>query len=261
MSLNRTSKPRCTSNPRITFVIGTLCIALAACIIVLFAHFAKSALPQNPNPDSFVQPFPFDFATDVSSNRRSPYEAVDWGYWQRVNPDVIGWICIPGTNVNAPVVQAHADDPDHYLLHDVFGNYNPFGAIFLDADCEDRGFDSDNAVVLGHGIRGMPNIGFGTLPEYTNRDFASAHMRIVVQTPTRTYDVEPRYMNVVPGWVASKRTDFENRQDFRLWYESNKASAHLVVDDSETVPDHVITLVTCSYFHWADNERTVVSSG
>lgn len=244
-----------------TSVIGTLCIVFALCIIVLFAHFAKNALPQSPDPDSSVRLVPFGIVTDVSLNQRLPYEAIDWDYWQGVNPDVIGWIIIPGTHVSAPIVQAHADDPDHYLLHDVFGNCNPFGAIFLDADCEDRGFDSDNAVVLAHSIRGMPDIGFGTLTEYTNPDFAAAHKRIVLQTPARTYDVEPKYVNVVPGWVASKRTDFANRQDLHQWYESNKANAQLVVGDDETVPDHVVTLVTCSYFHWADNERTVVTTG
>ena len=36
-----------------------------------------------------------------------------------MNGDVIGWITVPGTDNNHPILQAHASDPDYYLHHDI----------------------------------------------------------------------------------------------------------------------------------------------
>lgn len=43
------------------------------------------------------------------------FPEVDWDYWKSVNPDVIGWVTVPGTNIDSPIVQAHSDDPEYYL--------------------------------------------------------------------------------------------------------------------------------------------------
>ena len=87
---------------------------------------------------------------DASEAADDGFPTVDWAYWQGVNPDVIGWITVPGTTINSPIVQAPTDDPDFYLSHDVYGNYNIYGAIYLDAECAEAGLDSRNAVILGH---------------------------------------------------------------------------------------------------------------
>ena len=45
-----------------------------------------------------------------------------------------------GTDINHPILQAHASDPDYYLHHDIYRNYNPLGALYLDAECEKEAF-------------------------------------------------------------------------------------------------------------------------
>ena len=62
---------------------------------------------------------------------------------------------------------------------------------------------------------------------------------------------------VVFGRERNKRIDFEGESDFRAWYGESRANAAMVLD-AETEPGQVISLVTCSYNIWVDNERTVL---
>ena len=67
------------------------------------------------------------------------------------------------------------------------------------------------------------------------------------------------FANIVKGWEPTKRTVFTGDSDFRNWYDSSRESAAMVLDtDSE--PNQVISLVSCSYNFWKQNERTVVTT-
>ena len=53
---------------------------------------------------------------------------VDWEFWLSVNPDIVAWVSVPGTDIDYPVVQASADDPTFYLDHDVYRGWKPTDA-------------------------------------------------------------------------------------------------------------------------------------
>ncbi len=76
---------------------------------------------------------------------------IDWAYWLSVNPDVIGWITVPGTGIDMPIVQAGARSPIYYLTHDVYGSWNCHGIPCLSWACAQGGLlGSGNALVFGH---------------------------------------------------------------------------------------------------------------
>ena len=58
------------------------------------------------------------------------YLQIDFEGLQAVNPDVIGWIDIPGLSISYPVVQG--TDNAYYLHHLFTGEYNSSGSIFAD---------------------------------------------------------------------------------------------------------------------------------
>ena len=62
----------------------------------------------------------------------SPFPKVNFDALKSINEDVIGWIYIPDTRVNYPIVQG--ENNDQYLYHLLTGEYNSSGSIFLDAN-------------------------------------------------------------------------------------------------------------------------------
>lgn len=235
---------------RIALAVSVLLLAAAAGILVLFLHFEQAANP-SPSPNGTHETIDIEAADSL-------FPVVDWEYWKGVNPDVIGWVTIPGTDVNHPIVQAHADAPDFYLKHDVYKNYNPLGAIYLDADCEELGLSSRNAVLMGHHIGGANGAtAFGVIASYKDKAFASDHATVLIQTPTAQMEYTVRFSQIVKGWEPVKRTSFEGDADFRQWYDDCRSKAAMVLD-GEIEPGQTVSLVSCSYNYWAWNERTVV---
>ena len=64
-------------------------------------------------------------------------------------PDIQGWISIPGTCVDYPVLQSSADDPEYYLRRTYKGEHRTAGSIFIQWDCSP---ESKNLVVYGHNM-------------------------------------------------------------------------------------------------------------
>lgn len=206
-----------------------------------------------------VSPVPGEQAIeDTPTADRSGFPDVDWEAWRAINPDVIGWISIPGTPVDYPIVQAPADDPTYYLKHDVYRKPNFMGCPYLDADCAEGGlFGSANAVVFGHNLGFGDTSMFNAVASYTDASFAREHCRVLLQTPDESREFEVQAADCFGGWEAQKRTRFESEADFSQWYADRLVESDMRLTD-EAVASPIVTLCTCSYNRWADNERTVV---
>lgn len=237
---------------RIALGVAAAALAVAA-TLVGYLIYCASAAQTAPSPGLTAEE-----AEAAKDSDRFPQ--VDWDYWQGVNDDVIGWITVPGTTIDAPILQAPVDEPDYYLHHDVYRNLNPYGAIYLDAECIEDGLASRNAVIMGHHFTSdttYANAPFGILAEYRDQAFAADHATVLLQTPESKMVYEVRFVQIVNGGERSKRTTFTDDSDYRNWYDNARADAVTVLDDS-TEPDQTISLVTCSYNIWVENERTVV---
>lgn len=82
---------------------------------------------------------------------------------REVNPDVIGWIFLPKTQINYPIVQG--EDNQFYLAHTWEGKKSAAGSIFLEstnsADLTDR-----RSILYGHNMMDMSM--FAALNYYKN---------------------------------------------------------------------------------------------
>ena len=84
------------------------------------------------------------------------------------NSDCIGWIYIPGTAVNYPVMHTPSN-PQKYLRRDFCGNYSQSGVPFLDSRCD---LESTDLIIYGHNMRNGTM--FSELKNYVNADFRKA---------------------------------------------------------------------------------------
>ena len=77
---------------------------------------------------------------------------IDFTALLEVNPDIIAWIFIPGTNIDYPVLCApEGMDEDHYLRRDINGKYNSHGCIY--ARRSEMAEDGSISVIYGHNMR------------------------------------------------------------------------------------------------------------
>ena len=63
----------------------------------------------------------------------------------------IGWLKIPGTDINYPVMQTVADE-DYYIDKDFDQEYSRVGMLFADASSDVK-TPSDNILIYGHNMK------------------------------------------------------------------------------------------------------------
>lgn len=63
------------------------------------------------------------------------------------NKETVGWLYIPGTSINTPVVQ-HKDN-DFYLTNNFYGSYTRYGCVYADYQNKKNTL-SKNTVIYGH---------------------------------------------------------------------------------------------------------------
>ena len=94
------------------------------------------------------------------------------------NAECIGWICIPDTNINYPVMHT-PENPQKYLRKDFDGQYSQSGVPFLDARCD---AENGTAIIYGHNMKNGTQ--FSDLKNYLNADFRESHPVIEFETKT-----------------------------------------------------------------------------
>ena len=82
------------------------------------------------------------------------------------NSDLVGWISIPSTRIDYPVMQTK-DSPDFYLKHAFDKSYSSYGVPYIQENC-DIGL-SDNLVLYGHHMNNGSM--FSDLCKYESEDF------------------------------------------------------------------------------------------
>lgn len=89
---------------------------------------------------------------------------------QELNPEVLGWINVYGTNIDYPLVQAK--DNEKYLNKDSKGEFAATGAIFLDARNNPK-FEDFNTIIYGHHVEN--GVMFGDVAKFADQEFFDQH--------------------------------------------------------------------------------------
>lgn len=177
-----------------------------------------------------------------------------------VNADVKGWLTVPGSNINYPVLQSKNDDSEYYLARNIYRKADKYGSLFIDekSSVEDN---TRNVVIYGHNMTVSGNmfhqlVGYQQLVYYIDRP--------VINFDTIYQTGKWKIFAVIITNGSSKdenlfdftRSEFTNSSDFlNFVYQLRVRSLYNVnVDVNEN--DLLLTLSTCSYE--LDNYRTVV---
>lgn len=178
---------------------------------------------------------------------------------QEINPDIVGWIRIPNTVIDYPVLQSSESDPEYYLYRNYKKEYTQYGSIFLQSGTAIDGSDQ-NLLLYGHSMN-------------DGRMFASllrfGELEVYKQSPVITFNTAEGGGKWKIISVFKTNTDESQGEPFAYTYRHfNSDSDYLNfvyqvrqrsvintgVDFNEN--DTMIMLSTCSYEF--DGFRTVV---
>ncbi|MCD7752272.1 MAG: class B sortase [Lachnospiraceae bacterium] len=182
----------------------------------------------------------------------------DFDYLSSINDDVIGWIQIPGTAVNYPIVQG--TDNEFYLTHLYTGETNSSGAIFLDAGTT-LGLEDRNAIIFGHNMKNGSM--FATLNNYASSGYYSLHPYIVVTDLSGTryiYDIFAVYYLDSESEVSSSvyLHGFGADENFASYLETVQGMSIYSTGVHVSEDDYIITLSTCKSS--SSTVRTIVQA-
>ena len=182
------------------------------------------------------------------------------------NPDIVGWIRIPGTPVDYPVMWT-----EKYLRTDFDGNYSLSGLPFVSADCNVSPMPDEkaysNTLIYGHHMQDGSM--FAVLTQYEKQDFYEKHKTIEFD---RIYDdgsyEEYKYevfsaikTEIEKGFEYHSYADVEDAGRFSEYLENVETLNLLTYKRTVDNVSDLMSLSTCSYHASGDKGRFIVVAG
>lgn len=150
--------------------IGKLRVLLLVICIIIFIFSAslviKHFIEINENKNAYKDLSELITTTTAENSENEKEQVPDYSPLIEQNQDIVGWIKVPNTEINHPVVQC--EDNDYYLDHSFEKKYDYRGAIFMDYRNDPVNLDS-NTIIYGHNA--YDTTMFSQLVQYEDIEF------------------------------------------------------------------------------------------
>lgn len=174
-------------------------------------------------------------------------------------PELFGWLTIPDTGINYPVMQSAAEK-DYYLHHNFEGASDDEGALFVDPESSIYPMD-DNLVVYGHNMKNGHM--FGELKNYGVESYFLSNQEILFNTlyETARYEVVTVMQTHIKdeaeeGFRYYQFFNYTTEAEFRECVDFIEENQIYEAEKKLKYGDRLLMLSTCDYAQ--DNGRFVV---
>lgn len=224
-------------------------------------EFSNRVKAEQPGNTAASQLHGTDDSSDSDEAYREKYAELLKEY-----PDLVGWITIPGTRIDYPVMQRPGEGTEYYYLkHDYSGESSSSGAIFAHELC-DIETPCDNIVIYGHNMKSGTM--FHDLIKYEKEEFCTDNPYITFNSLYK-----PGIYKVISAFYTRVSDDQPSSDEFFRYYEyrdmpdqtmfdeyieSCKRLSLYDVEADVNYGNELITLSTCSYHLDDGSERFVV---
>ena len=151
--------------------------------------------------------------------------------------DSIGWIYIPDTNINYPIMQS--SDNEYYLRRAYDGSYLYSGSIYLDWRCNSD-FSGDVNMLYGHNMQNGSM--FADVLNFLNEDYFESHKYGWLTTKNSVYRIE--FFSVSQPESYSGVYNVMRAGD--KWLKKLKSYSIIYRDSNVNEDDSIISLSTCT---------------
>ena len=189
---------------RVVFVVSLIVLTVCLCALALIG---LSYCQGQQKYDSLAKTTGI---SDISENADVGELNVDWDALKATNPDTVGWVYIPNTAINYPIVQT--SDNDFYLNHDFDGDEGwlaEFGTIFLDYRNASNWSDVSN-FVYGHHLNDGSM--FASIAEIDSQQRFEECRTVFLLTPQGNYKLRAYSLIHCSGTEEIVKTEFENAE-------------------------------------------------
>ena len=174
---------------------------------------------------------------------------INWENLKSTNPEIVGWIKVPGTKIDYPILQGK-----NYK-----GDYSYPGSIFIQPEAA---FNDQHLIIYGHNMRVKSM--FGSLHDFESEDFYKKHNKIYLYQPGKTIKCTIYSVYDCLDKSATYNTDFSDDGNDNKWVDwltmTVNNNAYYPIKKKPAEKDHIITLSTCSGKSKGDSYRFVVHS-
>ena len=175
-----------------------------------------------------------------------PVIPIDFASLQAENPEIYAWIQIPDTEIDYPVAQRIGDD-SYYLNHTIDGAEGLPGSIYTETQTS-ADFSDYNTVIYGHKMKNGTM--FGTLTQYADPDYMTAHPEIYIYTPDHIFTYEVFAAVTYDNRHILNSFDFSSTEGRQAYLDSihdvRNFSTHFRDDVQAGTEDRILTLSTCN---------------
>jgi len=167
---------------------------------------------------------------------------IDWAKLKSMNSDLIGWLYLPDTSIQYPVVST--TDNDYYLTHTFDKTKNACGCIFMDKGNK-TDFTSDNTILHGHNMKNGTM--FGSLRKFEEKEYWQSHpyIWIIRENTALKYEIFSVGITEAAGNVYI--LEFGSEESFKNYIvDRTKLGAIFETGVNVTTSDKLLTLSTCT---------------
>ena len=236
----------------LVILLGVLVFS-AVKIISYFKQQADASNAQDEINQNYVTPGSTDTDDDTNDDKTDTKTKepdpdtidVDFDKLCADYPDVVGYIYSANTLVQQPIQYGKGNE--YYLTHDLKGNTNNNGSIFIE-QLNSGNFTDDNTIIYGHNMKtGMM---FANLTLYKDKGYYNSHPYLYIYTPSQNYRVD-LYAGFVCEYDDEVYTTSLTQDQLKAMAAKSTFASNIGTPTGKTV-----TLSTCSYEF--NNARYVV---
>ncbi|MCR5718617.1 MAG: class B sortase [Oscillospiraceae bacterium] len=163
-------------------------------------------------------------------------------------PDAIGWLIIPGTNINYPLMQG--SDNDFYLHHAYDGSKLSAGSIFLDWRCEQHLLNGIN-ICYGHNMKNGSM--FAGITKFGDTEYFNAHRYGWLATSDKVYRLD--FFSL--AHVDCDDSFYDGSQPVTDWIPRVERLSTICTGIEYDASDRFMSLSTCT--RATGDDRTVLT--
>ena len=194
----------------------------------------------NQATDSFTE------AAEAVKNGTPP----DFASLQAVNPDVIAWLTIPGTEVNEPVLRREGED-SFYQTHAPDGK-NAGTAVFSQSTYNGDDMNDPVTVLYGSNQRQFANLQH----RYTENGSLEQFGTVIIYTPTETLSYRVFGAGAFTDAHLLRTYKDDSSTFIRDWFRYHVMSRQY--DGTTSIPDGAKLLVLSTHAREDDDQRFLI---